>query len=70
MSIYRSYLLSKPLVVNDHEFTELVISSHYEKEHSSYMTDEIIKILIQQLDKKTFNYKLKGNLLKNKLLIE
>ena len=31
---------------------------------------EIIKILIQQLDGENFNYKLKGNLLKNNLLIE
>jgi len=70
MTAFRSYSLVQPLSINARKFTELTISSHYEIEHSSYMTDEIIKILIQQLDGKNFNYKLKGNLLKNNLLIE
>jgi hypothetical protein len=51
---YRSYLLEKPLMVNGREFTVLTISSHYEKNHGSYITDEIIKAIIQQLDGKQF----------------
>lgn len=60
---YRSYPLLRPLVVNGRKFTVLTISSHYEKNHGSYMNDETIKEIVQQLDnKKGFVPKLRGSL--------
>jgi hypothetical protein len=49
---YRSYSLVKPLVINNREFTELIISSHYEANHSAYMTDEKMREIVKQLDKR------------------
>ena len=51
---YRSYPLIKPLMVNGRKIDEIVISSHYEKNHSAYMKDEIILELVKTLDSKTF----------------
>jgi hypothetical protein len=60
---YRSYLLEKPLMVNERQFTELIIHSHYEQNHGSYMTDEIIKTIVQQLDQRNnFVPKLSGSI--------
>jgi hypothetical protein len=49
---YRYYPLKKTIVVNDLEFNEIVISSHYKEKHSSYMNDEKILTITQQLDKR------------------
>ena len=60
---FRHYPLSKPLVVNGGEFVELIISSHYEVNHGSYMTDEKILAIAKQLDKRNdFIPKLQGKL--------
>jgi len=61
--IYRPYPLKKPITVNKLEFDLIIISSHYEKEHGSYMSDEKILKIVQQLDKKSdFVPKLQGKL--------
>ena len=49
---FRHYPLSKPLIINGGEFVEVIISSHYEVNHSSYMTDEKILEIVKQLDKR------------------
>ena len=49
---FRHYPLSKPLVINDREFVEVIISSHYEIDHSVYMSDEKILSIVKQLDKR------------------
>jgi len=66
--VYRSYPLSHPLTINGREFTEVIISSHYETSHGSYMSDEKIKVLINQLDEKFFSPRLEGNLPQNNLV--
>lgn len=61
--VYRPYLLKKIMVVNGWEFNEIIISSHYEKEHGSYMSDEKILKIAKKLDKKSgFIPKLHGKL--------
>ena len=50
--IYRFYPSKKIIVVNNLEFNEIVISSHYEEKHGSYMNDEKILEIAKQLDKK------------------
>jgi len=40
------------LVVNNRELTKLIIDPHYEKEHGSYMTDEIIYNFALELNNK------------------
>ncbi|WP_322632033.1 hypothetical protein [endosymbiont DhMRE of Dentiscutata heterogama] len=58
---YRPYL--KRIVVNNWEFDTIIISSHYEKEHGSYMNDEKILKIVEQLDKRNgFAPKLQGKL--------
>ena len=52
MITYRPYPLAKPLVVNGRNFNEVIISSHYEENHLSYMTDKKILEIVQQLDKR------------------
>ena len=47
---YRPYLLKKKMVVNGWEFKEVIIDPHYEEEHGSYMNDEKILTIVQQLD--------------------
>ena len=49
---YRFYPLKKIMVVNNWEFGEIVVSSHYEESHGSYMNDEKILIIAKQLDKR------------------
>jgi len=49
---YRPYLLQKPLTINNRNFNEVIISSHYEENHSFYMTDEKILEIVQKLDKR------------------
>src|SRR6266480_7313527 len=51
---YRYYPLNKTIMVNGREIDEIVISSHYEKNHSAYMKDEIILELVKTLDGGTF----------------
>ena len=48
-NVYRPYSLKKKMVVNRWEFRIIIISSHYEEEHGSYMTDEKIYILVHEL---------------------
>jgi hypothetical protein len=63
MMSYRSYLLEKPLMVNERQFMELIIHSHYEQNHGSYMTDKIIKAIVQQIDQRNnFVPKLSGSI--------
>lgn len=58
---YRSYPLKRPIKVNNWKFNLIIISSHYEKEHGSYMNDEKILEIANQLDKRSsFVPKLKG----------
>ena len=52
MTVYCPYLLPKPLIVNERIFNEVVISSHYEENHLSYMNDKKILEIVQQLDKR------------------
>jgi hypothetical protein len=52
--VYRSYPLVEPLIVNNRKIDEIVISSHYEINHSVYMKDEIILEVVKMLDDKTF----------------
>ena len=52
--VYRSYPLIKSITVNGREIEEIIISSHYEKNHSAYMKDEIILELVKMLDDKIF----------------
>ena len=60
---YRPYFLKKKINVNNQQFEEIIISSHYEKEHGSYMTDDKILQIVKQLDKrKDFIPKLQGKL--------
>ena len=60
---YRLYSLKKKIKVNNHEFGEIIISSHYEEEHSSYMTDDKILQIVKQLDgRNDFVAKLEGKL--------
>lgn len=60
---YRLYSLKKKIKVNNQEFNEMIISSHYEKEHGSYMSDEKILQIVKQLDKRDdFIAKLQGEL--------
>ena len=47
---YRFYLLKKAMTINNLDFKETIISSHYEEKHSSYMNDEKILTLVKQLD--------------------
>ena len=49
---YRPYVLKKVWTINGWGFEEIVISSHYEKEHGSYMSDEKILEIAKQLDKR------------------
>jgi len=49
---FHHYPLSKPLIVNGREFVEVIISSHYEVNHSSYMTDKKILEIVKRLDKR------------------
>ena len=46
MLTYRYYPLVKELTINNCKFKELVISSHYQENHDSYMNDEIIKDIV------------------------
>ena len=50
--VYRFYPLKKVMIVNGWEFGEIVISSHYEENHGSYMNDEKILSIAKQLDQK------------------
>ena len=52
MTVYRPYSLPKPLIVNERSFNEIVISSHYEENHLSYMNNKKILEIVQQLDKR------------------
>lgn len=61
--IYRFYPLKKIIVVNDLEFKEIIIDPHYEENHSSYMNDEKILVIADQLKYKTFIPHRKGKLL-------
>ena len=47
---YRPYLLQKPLTINNRNFNEIIISSHYEENHSFYMTDEKILEIVRKLN--------------------
>lgn len=49
---YRFYPLKKIMVVNNLKFDEIIISSHYEENHGSYMNDKKILTITQQLDKR------------------
>ena len=40
------------LMVNSRELTKLIIDPHYEEEHGSYMTDEIIYNFALELNNK------------------
>jgi hypothetical protein len=51
---YRSYPLVKPIIVNGRKIVEIVISSHYEKNHSAYMKDKTILEIVKMLDGGTF----------------
>ena len=59
---YCSHPLKEPWLVNDREWSKIVISSHYEANHSEYMNDELILKLAQQLAKGSFIPKLQGQL--------
>ncbi|WNE40134.1 MAG: hypothetical protein GBAus27B_000201 [Mycoplasmataceae bacterium] len=48
---YRPYPLKKIMTVNELKFDTIIISSHYEENHS-YMNDEKILEITKQLDKK------------------
>lgn len=50
---YRHYPLSQSLTINGYEFNEVIISSHYEENHS-YLTDKDILEIAQQLNNGTF----------------
>jgi hypothetical protein len=52
MTVYRPYSLPKPLVVNERGFNEIIVSSHYEENHISYMNDKKILEIVWQLDKR------------------
>jgi hypothetical protein len=55
VDVYRNYpLIIKPIMVNGREIVEIIISSHYEKNHSTYMKDEVILELVKMLDGKFF----------------
>lgn len=49
---YRPYPLKKKIMVNDYQFHTIVISSHYENKHGSYMNDDKILQITKQLDKR------------------
>ena len=49
MSTRRTYKIKK-IVLNDTIIKEVIIDSHYEEKHSSYMNDELILKLVQELD--------------------
>ena len=50
--VYRPYLLKKKIVVNSWKFSKILISSHYEENHGSYMNDEKILRIVKKLDKR------------------
>lgn len=51
------------MVVNNKEVNKIIISSHYEEKHRSYMNDEKILRIAKQLDKRDdFIPKLQGKL--------
>ena len=52
--VYRSYPLTKTITVNDKEVDEIIISSHYEINHSAYMKDEIIVEVVKTLNGRVF----------------
>lgn len=47
---YRYYPLKNPIIVNDKEILEIIISDHYELNHSKYMNDEIILSFVKELN--------------------
>jgi len=49
---YRPCPLKKLMMVSELKFSTIIISSHYEEEHGSYMTDEKILRIAKQLDKR------------------
>lgn len=62
---YRPYPLKRRMTVNGYQFHTIVISSHYEKEHVSYMNDDKILKITKQLDKRNdFNPHRQGKLSK------
>jgi hypothetical protein len=50
---YHPCPLKKIISVNNLEFEEVIISTHYEEKHGSYMTDEKILAIVKQLDGKS-----------------
>ncbi len=40
----------KPILVNGVRISQVVIDSHYEEKHSSYMSDDLILKLVAELD--------------------
>jgi hypothetical protein len=37
------------VIINNRQLNLLIIDPHYEEEHSSYMSDEMIYLLVQEL---------------------
>jgi hypothetical protein len=48
--VYRSRTLARPITVNNRIIKLIIISSHYEEKHSSYMSDDLIELLVKKLD--------------------
>jgi len=42
------------LVINKQRLLRLIIDPHYEEDHGSYVNDELIRELVQQLNNQTF----------------
>ena len=49
MEKQRTYKI-KPITVNDVRISQVVIDSHFEEKHSSYMSDNLILKLVDDLD--------------------
>jgi len=57
---YRSYPLIEPIIVNGCKFDEIIIDPHYEEKHGSYMNDEKILKIVQQLAFEIYDPKREG----------
>lgn len=40
----------RSVCINHKNYTEVIISDHYEKKHKSHMNDELILVLVMKLD--------------------
>ena len=47
--------LNTPILVNELLITHVVIGRHYLEKHSSYMSDDLVLLLVQALDGRSFN---------------